>query len=405
MMFSRSSSIAAVALLLSVVKSDSGALCYSYGVDYLDEGHYFVNSQLVEKFNAVSYFEGCNQDTADILLIAPEGVTSREYICDQVPTYPDKELKSSTCPIQKNQMVSGHWILLVVGDNGEHGQPFAWQRDLYLTVGTPITTTVTPTVTFSISYTPVETQVTTSTFTNIITTGPLSTVTVASGTARNTKTITPPAITTTTTKIMTRTSLSLSRTFSVTTRTVTATCTTPVRPGRPDKPGHYSPTRLHPAALVTPTNVPKMHRFMRKADRSVDYEWARARVEAVKQRREEKLREAEARLERRTPDTPTSIITAEVPVSTTTTILTPATTTVETVLLSTTVTSTLPPATVISGLVTSTITLATPTTTRLQVSFATTTKIITFGATFTKYTTVTPTNPVSACKNAGENWW
>jgi hypothetical protein len=404
-MFSTSSFLTVFALLLSIVRSGSNAICYSYGVDYLDEGHYFVNSQLAETFHAVSYFEGCNQDTADILLIAPEGVTSREYICDQVPTYPDRELKLSTCPIQKNQMVSGHWILLVIGDNGEHGQPFAWQRDLYLTVGTPITTTVTPTVTFSISYTPVETRITTTTSTNIITTGPLSTVTVASGTAKNTKTITPPAITTTTTKVMTRTSLSLTQAFSITTKTVTATCTTPGRPGRPDKPGQYSPTRLHPAALVTPTSIPKMHRFMRKVDRSVDYDWARDRIQAAKQRRAEQVQQVDASLERRTPDAPTSTITAEVPVSTTTTILAPATTTFETVLVPATSTSTLPPATFVSGLITNTITLVAPTTTRLQVSFATTTKVITFGATFTKYTTVTPTNSVSACKNAGGHWW
>ncbi|KAH3918547.1 hypothetical protein HBH56_038060 [Parastagonospora nodorum] len=405
MPFSRSFTLAAIAALLSSVMADANAICYSYGVDFVDEGNYFINSQLSEQFSSVSYFKGCNQDVADVLLVEPEGVNSQEYLCDQMTTYPNDDLKTSTCPIRKNQMISGHWRLLVLGNNGDEGQPFAWQRDLYLTVGTPVTATFTPTVTFSMTSTPVETQTTTTTFTNVVTTGPLSTVTLPSGTAKNTKTITPPPTTTTSTKIMTKTSLSLTKVFAITTQTVTATCTTPGLPGHPDKPCLYSPTRLHPAALATPTTIPKLHRFIRKADRAVDVEWARARIEAAKQRRTEMAREAAAPLERRAPDAPTLTVTADVPVNTTTTILAPATTTTETVLTSATVTSTLPPATVFSGLFTSTITLPTPTKTQLKLSFATTTKVITFGATFTKHTTVTPTTSVSACKKAGGHFW
>lgn len=405
MQFSRSFTLAAIATLLSSVKADSNAICYSYGVDFVDEGNYFINSQLSEQFSSVSYFRGCNQDVADVLLVEPEGVNSQEYLCDQMPTYPNDDLKTSTCPIRKNQMVSGHWRFLVLGNNGDEGQPFAWQRDLYLTVGSPVTAIFTPTVTFSMTSTPVETQTTTTTFTNVVTTGPLSTVTLPSGTAKNTKTITPPPTTTTSTKIMTKTSLSLTKIFAITTQTVTATCTTPGLPGHPDKPCQYSPTRLHPAALATPTTIPKLHRFIRKADRAVDVEWARARIEAAKQRRNEQAREAAAPLERRAPDAPTLTVTADVPVNTTTTILAPATTTTETVLTSATVTSTLPPATVFSGLFTSTLTLPTPTKTQLKLSYATTTKVITFGATFTKRTTVTPTTSVSACKKAGGHFW
>lgn len=401
MTFSRSFSLTAFAALLSFVKADPGPICYSYGVDYLDEGHYFINATSADKFSLVSYFQGCYQDVADVLLAEPRDVSSTEYLCDQIRTYPDNELMTSTCPIQKNQMKSGHWILTVSGNNGDDGQPFAWQRDLYLTVGTPVTTTFTPTVTFSIFSTPIETHTTTTMFTNIITTGPLSTVTLPSGYANETKTIIPVATTTTSTKIMTKTSMSLTKTFAVTTQTVTATCTTPGLPGRPDKPCVYSPTLIHPAALVTPTTIPKMHRFMRKADRVVDIEWARARVEAAKQRRAEKAREAAAPLERRVPDAPILTVTGNEIVNTTTTILAPATTTTETVLSSTTTTSTLPPVTVFSGLYTSTITLATPTKTQLRLSFATTTKVITFGATLTKHTTVTPSTSVSACKKAG----
>ncbi|KAH7095806.1 hypothetical protein FB567DRAFT_587105 [Paraphoma chrysanthemicola] len=405
MSLARSVPLAAFAALFSLVRSDSNSICYSYGVDFVDEGNYFINSQLTEKFSSVSYFKGCNQDIADVLLVEPEGVNAQEYLCDQIPTYPENDLKTSTCPVQKNQMISGHWLLLVLGNNGDDGQPFAWQRDLYLTVGTPVTTTFTPTITFSLSSTPIETQTTTSTSLSIITTGPLSTVTLPSGTAKNTKTIYPPAVTTTSTKVMTRTSLSLTKVFSVTTKTATATCTTPGRPGQPDKPCRYSPTKLHPAALVTPTIIPKLNRFVRRADRAVDIEWARARVEAAKQKRAEKARRAASPLERRAPDAPTLTVTGDVPVNTTTTILAPASTTYETVLLSATTTSTLPPATLVSGLYTNTVTAPIPTKTKVSLSFTSTTKVITFGATFTKYTTVTPTTSVSACKKAGGHFW
>jgi hypothetical protein len=401
MTFFRSFSFVAAAALLPFVKSDPNAICYSYGVDFLDEGHYFIDSRLAEKFSTVSYFQGCNPDFADVLLAEPRDVSSTEYLCDQLFTTPDNQLMTSTCPIQKNQMKSGHWILTVTGNNGDDGQPFAWQRDLYLTVGTPVTTTFTPTVTFSIASTPIETQTTTTVFTNVITTGPFSTVTLPSGVAKDTKTVTPAATTITSSKTMTKTSISSTKVFTVTTKTVTATCTTPTLPGRPDKPLVYSPTLIHPAALATPTTIPKRHRFMRKTDRAVDVEWARALIEAAKQRRAEKAREAASPLERRAPDAPVVTITADVPVNTTTTILAPASTTTETVLVSTTATSTLPAATVFFGLATSTVTLATPTKTQLKLSYATTTKTVTFGATLTKYTTVTPAASVSACKKAG----
>jgi hypothetical protein len=92
-------SLVAFASLLAFVSSDPNAICYSFGVDYLDEGHYFINSELAEKFSTVSYFRGCNQDLADVLLIEPADVSSTEYLCDQIPTFPDNQLMTSTCPI------------------------------------------------------------------------------------------------------------------------------------------------------------------------------------------------------------------------------------------------------------------------------------------------------------------
>ncbi|KAG9186627.1 hypothetical protein G6011_09735 [Alternaria panax] len=402
-MYSHSILLTVVAATITVVNAapqfdvpSDGAICYSYGVDFVDEGSYFIDSTSSEDFSAVSYFQGCQKNgKADVMLIAPEdapGSLETEYLCDQIPTTPDNENKLSKCPIEKSQMVSGHWLLLVLGNNGyeedgvTNGQPFAWQRDLHLTVGTKVTTTYTPIVTALMTETPTMTQTITTISTDVVTAGPTSTVTMPSGTAKKIKTVRPKAVTTTSTKTMTRTKVSWTKKFGVTTKTVQATCTTPAHVGKPDKPCKYSPTKIHPVALETPTIIPKFNRLFRKGDREVDYEWARARIQAAKERRAEKA----GKLERRAPDAPTTTVTAT-PVSVVATMTAPAITTTETVLLTASATTTLPPPTVLSGLLTLTTTLPTPTKTKFKLGFTTTTKIITLGATFTKTTTVTPT--------------
>ena len=40
----------------------------------------------------------------------------------------------TTCPIEKDQMTSGEWSILVIGNNAD-GNPFAYERDFSLTVG------------------------------------------------------------------------------------------------------------------------------------------------------------------------------------------------------------------------------------------------------------------------------
>ena len=60
--------------------------------------------------------------------------------------------------------------------------------DLYLTVGSQVTTTFTPTVTMSVITTPTITQTDITTSTDTITVGPFSTVTMPSGTAKKIKT-------------------------------------------------------------------------------------------------------------------------------------------------------------------------------------------------------------------------
>jgi len=121
--------------LVSSQVTDPNAICYSYGVDYMDEGNYFINSLSNEDFTTVSYFKGCNGGNADVLLVAPEEAEGEtEFLCTQIPTTPDEVNQLSTCPIEKSQMQSGHWLLLVIGNNGQGGQPFAWQRGKFHTL-------------------------------------------------------------------------------------------------------------------------------------------------------------------------------------------------------------------------------------------------------------------------------
>ncbi|KAF2120805.1 hypothetical protein BDV96DRAFT_683222 [Lophiotrema nucula] len=397
----RLSYLPAFAALLSLGFTDPNSVCYSFGIDFVDEGSYFINSLSNESFTCVSTFQGCNtgEDLADVLLVDPNG---DEYLCSSIPTTPENTPELSTCPILKNQMSTGDWIILVLGNNDD-GNPFAWERDLYLDVGPQATTTFTPTVTLSITTTPTITATTTTTQTILSTVGPLTTFTVPSKTARRTKTVIPKPVTTVVTKTFTRNLYSWKKELVTTTKTVTASCTIPTK--HKDKAATYSPTLIHPAALVTPTgepSKPKKHRYVRKADRAVDIEYARARVEAAKAKRNLRVREAHAVAER-APDAPTSTITAN-PVNATTTATAPAITTTESILASTTSTTTLPPATVYSGVFTSTVTLPTPTKTQLKFTYTTAWTTKTIRATWTRTTTVTPKASVTACKNHGGHW-
>jgi hypothetical protein len=67
-------------------KGNPDSICHSYGVDFVDEGHYFINTLSTDNFTSVSIFQGCNQDLAEVLFIDPEG---DEVFCSQLPTTPD----------------------------------------------------------------------------------------------------------------------------------------------------------------------------------------------------------------------------------------------------------------------------------------------------------------------------
>jgi len=307
----------------------------------------------------------------------------------------------STCPFTKGEMISGHNIIIVFGNNDD-GDSFAWQRDIYLDVGPQATTTSTPTVTFSVTSTPIITSTSTSTLSFISTVGPTTTYTIPSRTAKATKFVTPRPVFTTRTKTLTRLRRTWTKKLSITTKTKTAICTTPPPWSRKqDQPCTYTPTMTHIPALETPTGTgsPTLRRYSRRFDRAVSVEYARARINAAKARRNEKAKSAQ--LDKRAPDAPTFTVTAALPVNETVTITASPITTTESTVVSKTATVTLPPVTVYSGIYTHARTLPTPTKTRLRFTYTTSTTTKTVCATWTRTIVVTPAASLKACKKVG----
>lgn len=345
---------------------------------------------------------------------------SEEYVCSEVQTTPDGMPMLSTCPFAKSEMISGHNIILVIGNNDD-GEPFAWQRgqyeipitlnrifiglvDIYLTVGTQVTTTYTPTVTYHIISTPVVTLKMTTTLGVTSTIKNAYNVTLPSATLSMTQSITPPEVFTTSTKTITRTCRQWTKELSITTETSTASCITPAPwSHKQDKPCWYSPTLVHPAALETPTASPDQHWNMRRSDRAVPIAYARARLEAAKARRNQRANAVQ--FDKRAPDVSTITVNATLPSNITITKTGSPVTTTESTAVSTTATITLPPLTFYSGLYTPITTLPTPTKTRLSFSHTTTTFTKTIRATFTKTIVVTRAASWKACRKQGGHYW
>lgn len=154
--------------------------CVSYGVDFQPNGNYFQNISSTAPFTFVSLFEGCDNDVANNILVDPNG---DEYQCTDTPLQPDDTNQMSTCPMDKNQLWTGDWSVLIISNNG-NDDPIAYERDFYLSVGVPSTVTTTPTVTLSSTLTPVVTVIDTSTLVST-TTLVAATTTVASVTKVN----------------------------------------------------------------------------------------------------------------------------------------------------------------------------------------------------------------------------
>lgn len=174
-----------LSLVLGVFATQVRAQCESYGVDFQPGGTYFQNASSTAPFTFVEYFEGCDQDVADNILVDPNG---NEYECSQTPLTPPDTNELSTCPIDKDQLFSGDWSIIIASNNGQ-GAPIAYQRDFSLIVGIPSTITYTPTVTIISTSTPstVQSQQTTVTIATTVS----QYVTAASITLQSTTTACP----------------------------------------------------------------------------------------------------------------------------------------------------------------------------------------------------------------------
>ncbi|QIW99477.1 hypothetical protein AMS68_004995 [Peltaster fructicola] len=186
-----------------------------------------------------TYFEGCQQDVSDNIFIDPTG---NEYQCSKTPLTPDDTNQLSTCPIDKDQLYSGAWSIIVASNNG-NAAPIAFERDFSLIVGIPSTITVYPTVTITSTATPTMTNSITTTSTG--TTTATNTVTLPSITIRPTTTVIPTEITTTsTTTTKTHTSTAFTAEPLVTIVTYTKTCSLAPSQSTPDPAASVSPSLL-----------------------------------------------------------------------------------------------------------------------------------------------------------------
>ncbi|KAF2145684.1 uncharacterized protein K452DRAFT_315875 [Aplosporella prunicola CBS 121167] len=371
--------------------------CGSRGIDFSDEGSYFINQASSENFTAVTQFDGCSGGYANILLVEPE--TNDTYICSQIPTTPDDVPQLSTCPILKSEMESGHWLLLIQGNNAD-SDPFDYQRDIYLTVGPQVTATITNSITWDITSTPIET-ITSPTTVYITETIPnTQTITSPSGTAKRTKTITPKATTIWTTGLYTKTRRAYTEELTTVTKTATATCTVPPKPSIRDKVAVYTVQTI--SGEASPTGV----QAVGKRDKRVDSSVARRVLGNAHRLRGMSASERiqERRLQERAPDSETITVTNPTPANFTVTHTAPASTTTEEVLVTETTATTLPPNTVYSGITMVTITAPTPTKTRSKHAYTTVYTTKTLHQTWTYTTTVTPTASVSACRSKGGHY-
>lgn len=140
MLFSRHASTALV-LAFSQQAYSQTETCQSFGVDFVDGGTYFQNSLSTAPFTAVQEFEGCQNDTSHNILVDPNG---NQYECSMTPLLPSDTPETVTCPLDKDQLFTGEWSLLIISNNGD-AAPIDYERDFSLIVGPQQTSTVTPT--------------------------------------------------------------------------------------------------------------------------------------------------------------------------------------------------------------------------------------------------------------------
>ncbi|KAI5249333.1 hypothetical protein E4T43_00881 [Aureobasidium subglaciale] len=206
--------LATGAILLRAVNA-----CQSYGIDFKNNGNYFININSNENFTAVSEFYNCVGD-ANVVLVAPDG---DPYYCSDISTTPDYTDATTTCPILKSQMYSGDWTLILLDNNG-NSSSFSAKRILHLNVGAQVTSTVEPTITLSVTQTPTSTVNATITNLDSTTLAPSSVTSLASNAKTQTVTYYPPRQTITTSSTATVKRTTTEWTHTIKTYTVTKAC-------------------------------------------------------------------------------------------------------------------------------------------------------------------------------------
>ncbi|KAK6434756.1 hypothetical protein LTR95_009058 [Oleoguttula sp. CCFEE 5521] len=364
---------------------NANSTCNAYGIDFQNGGTYFINTLSQANFTCVTQFEGCNNDTASIMLVNDQ--TSDQHLCSDVPTVPDDVNEMSTCPIMKSQMSSGMWSILALGNNA-NGNPFAWQRDFTLTAAPQQTTTIYGTITQTVSSTPLTSIISTSTVNYTSTVA--NSVTITDPGATTVLTATPAEVTSTTTSTKTFPFTRWTPRLTTVTKTHTASCTVPPRPRYPD-----------PVCRILPTTNPMpAGRKKARPDFPVNVAHMQKRFENHG-RAAQPVSKPHHTHPKRDADAPTITVTASDAHVATTTIVAPTSTLVSTSFVSDTSYVTLPPATVRAPEQMTTVTGPAETDFITEMAYTRGYATKTFTLTWTWSATTTPAASVTACQRAG----
>ncbi|TKA34048.1 hypothetical protein B0A50_00028 [Salinomyces thailandicus] len=380
--------------------SDGGYVnpCKGYAVDFASGGSYFQNISSTANFTFAGQFEGCQNDTANNILVDPDG---DEYYCSDTNLTPDDETQTSKCPIEKDDMYSGDWSVLIISNNGD-GCPIALERDFTLTVAEPVTETYTPTVTLPITVTPIVNVTTTTTSTISVTIS--STVTSAEYTLEPTTTVTPTEVTHKETKTFKIPKKAFTAVPVVKTIAITRACIVPDRATTTDKKATITPTLVTAAALQTSNTTAASRPRIRRL--AMDRRGQLADKKTFIAERRAWLEE-NGQLGKRGLDSATTTITetntSSFKTTTTTTTASASTMTITTVKdVTTTITAT---ATVLSGNTTlsqATVAAATPTRTKTAFTVVpTTVKTVTFHPTITIHAHTAAASATASCSSKG----
>ncbi|KAK6005037.1 hypothetical protein QM012_007816 [Aureobasidium pullulans] len=373
----------------------ASAQCEVYGIDIQNGGTYFENSQLTVPFTLVQEFSGCDNDTANNILVDPNG---DQYECSDTPLTPAYTPETVTCSDwPQDKLYSGDWSLVVISNNGD-GDPIAYQRDFSLTVGTPTTVTITPTVTATDLETSISSVLSTTSSTITTTLVPQTTTKHAFiAFAKPALYSHPLSVQVVTKDFFTVTKTQYAPQVTQTTVSAHASCASATPNWKPDPIAKIQVTILK-TILHQRTNSAKFKRW-EKDDAAAKQEFVDKRAQRLQG------------LEKRAPDASVVTVTATNTnefVTETSTQWTTITTTVPTTVLST-VTSTPPVVTVTQALLnfaalqTLVQDLVQPTITHWGVAHATTTKSVPWTVTITQ--TTTPSAWAAECTNGGGRVW